>query len=87
MWLFGGINTTNAIYIFQTIVEQDLEVQKRDASVLHCLHKAFDRARHDEIIIQQTQFKIDGKDLQMIKNMYWEQTVTMPVVEEISLLK
>ena len=32
-----------------------------------------DRVGHDEIITQ-TQLKIDGQDLEMIKNVYWEQT-------------
>ena len=32
--------------------------------------KVFDRARHDEIITQLTQLKIDGRDLQVIKNMH-----------------
>ena len=33
-----------------------------------------DRVRHDEIVAQLTQLKIDGQDLGVIKNVYWEQT-------------
>ena len=40
-----------------------------------------------EIITKLTQLKIDGKDLRIIKNMYWEQTVAMPVDGEISSFK
>ena len=33
-----------------------------------------DRVGHDKIITQLTQLRIDGQDLGMIKNVYWEQT-------------
>ena len=46
--------------------------------------KAFDRVRHDEIIKELSKLKIDGKDLRIIKNMYWEQTAAMRVEGEIS---
>ena len=46
-----------------------------------------DRVRHDEIITQQEQLKIDGKDLGVIKNKYWEQTAEMRVEEKISSFK
>ncbi|GFN98469.1 retrovirus-related pol polyprotein line-1 [Plakobranchus ocellatus] len=46
--------------------------------------KAFDRVRHDEIIKQLTQLKIDGKDLRIIKNMYWDQKAAMRVEGEVS---
>ena len=36
------------------------------------------------IIKERTKFKIDGKDLRIIKNMYWEQTAAMRVEGEIS---
>ena len=45
------------------------------------------RVRHDEIITQLTQLEIDGKDLRVIKNMYWEQTAAMRVEEKSVHLK
>ena len=46
---------------------------------------AFDRVLHDEIITKLTKLKIDGKDLQVIKNMYWERTAAIRVDAGISL--
>ena len=51
---------------------------------LHIYTKAFDRVRHDETIKELTKLRIDGKDLRIIKNMYWEQTAAMRVEGEIS---
>ncbi|GFO36468.1 katanin p60 ATPase-containing subunit a-like 2, partial [Plakobranchus ocellatus] len=48
------------------------------------ISRAFDRVRHDEIIKQLTQLKIDGKDLRIIKNMYWDQKAAMRVEGEVS---
>ena len=49
--------------------------------------EAFDRAQHDEIIRQLTQLKIDGKDLWVIRNIYWEQTAAMWDDGEIRSIK
>ena len=38
----------------------------------------------DEIIKELTKLRIDGKDLRIIKNMYWEQTAATRVEGEIS---
>ena len=37
-----------------------------------------------KIIKELTKLRIDGKDLRIIKNMYWEQTAAMRVEGEIS---
>ena len=66
------------------MIEQALEVQKEvNLCFINCT-EAFDRVQHDEIIRQLTQLKIDGKDLWVIKIMYWEQTAAMQVDGEVS---
>ena len=66
------------------MIKQALEVQKEvNLCFINCA-EAFDRVQHDEIIRQLTQLKIDGKDLCVIKNMYWEQTAAMQVDGETS---
>ncbi|GFN99094.1 LINE-1 reverse transcriptase [Plakobranchus ocellatus] len=75
--------TSNAIYILRTLIERALEVQ----DVYLCFidyTKAFDRVRHDEIITDLKQLNIDGKDLRIIKTMYWEQTAAMRVENKTS---
>ena len=65
-----GKITTNAIYTLQTIIEQALEVQEVHLCFIDYI-KAFLTVRIDEMITQLTQLKVDGKDLRVIKNMYW----------------
>ena len=79
-----GKGTTNAIFILRTLIERALEIQKYVYLCFIDYTKAFDRVRHDEIKKKLTKLKIDGKDLRIIKNMYWEQTAAMRVEGEIS---
>ena len=79
-----GKGTTNAIFILRTVIERALEIQKDVYLCFIDYTKAFDRVRHDEIIKELTKLKIDGKDLNIIKNIYWEQTVAMREEGEIS---
>ena len=79
-----GKGSTNAIFILRTLIERALEIQKDVYLCFIDYTKAFDRVRHDEIIKELTKLKIDGKDLRIIKNMYWEQTAAMRVEGEIS---
>ncbi|GFR77827.1 endonuclease-reverse transcriptase [Elysia marginata] len=79
-----GKGTSNAIYNLRVLIERALEVQK-DVYLCFIDHtKAFDRVRHDELIMQFEQLNIDGKDFRIIKNIYWEQTAAMRVGNETS---
>ena len=79
-----GKGTANVIFILRTLIERALEIQKDVYLYFIDYTKAFDRVRQDEIIKELTKFRIDGKDLRIIKNMYWEQTAAMQVEGEIS---
>ena len=80
-----GKGTTNAIFILRTLIEQALEIQKDVYLCFIDYTKVFDRVRHDEKIKELTKLRIDGKDLRIIKNMYWEQTAAMRVEGETLL--
>ena len=82
-----GKGTTNAIFILRTLIERALEIQKDVYLCFIDYTKAFDRVRHDEIIKEQTKLKINGKDLRIIKNMYWEQTAAMRVEGSVHFKK
>ncbi|GFS21892.1 LINE-1 reverse transcriptase [Elysia marginata] len=79
-----GKETTNAIYTLRTLIQRAIEVQKDVYLCFIDYTKAFDRVRHDEIMKNLTQIKIDGKDLRVIKNIYWEQMAAMQVEGETS---
>ncbi|GFN99336.1 multidrug resistance-associated protein 1 [Plakobranchus ocellatus] len=76
--------TSNAIYILRTLIERALEVQKDVYLCFIDYTKAFDRVQHDEIITQLKQLNIGGKDLRIIKTMYWEQTSAMRIENKTS---
>ena len=79
-----GKGTSNAILKLRTLIERSLEVNKDVCLCFIDYTKAFDRDRHDELIRQLTQLKVDGKDLRIIKNMYWEQRACMKVSNDFS---
>ncbi|KAK3784412.1 hypothetical protein RRG08_039413 [Elysia crispata] len=79
-----GKGTANAIYIPRQIIERTLEVNKDLYVCFIDYTKAFDRVRHEEIITILQQLNIDGKDLRIIKNIYWEQKAAVRVEEETS---
>ncbi|GFR64660.1 LINE-1 retrotransposable element ORF2 protein [Elysia marginata] len=79
-----GKGTINAVYTLRTLIQRAIEVQKDVYLCFIDYTKAFDRVRHDEIMKDLTQIKIDGKDLTVIKNIYWEQAAAMRVEGETS---
>ena len=62
-----GKDTKNTIFIPLTINERALG-QKEVYLCFIDYTKAFDRVRHDEIITQLTQLKVDGEDLKCDQN-------------------
>jgi hypothetical protein len=82
-----GKGTTNAIYILRTLIERSLEVNKDLYLCFIDYTKAFDKVRHDKIIDILEKLEIDGNDLTIIKNLYWEQTAAVNVNNERSNFK
>ena len=82
-----GKGTANAIFILRTLIERALEIQKDVYLCFIDYTKAFDRVRHDEIIKELTKLRIDGKDLRIIKNMYWGQTAAMREISAFQKIK
>ncbi|GFS25466.1 endonuclease-reverse transcriptase [Elysia marginata] len=79
-----GKGTTNAIYMLRTLIERALEVQKDVYLCLIDYTKAFGRVRHTEILKQLKQLNVDGKDLRIIKNIYWKQIAAVRIKNETS---
>ena len=79
-----GKGTSNAVYLIRILTKRAFEVQKNFYLCFIDYTKAFDRVKNNEIMDQLTQLKIDGKDLRIIKNMYWEQVAAMRVENDTS---
>ena len=82
-----GKGTSNAILKLRTLTERFLEVNKDVCLCFIDYTKAIDRVRHDDLVRQLTQFKGDGKDLRIIKNMHSEQRACMKASNDFSSFK
>ena len=79
-----GKGTANAIYILRNLMERSLEVKKDLYICFIDYTKAFDRVKHSEIIQILQNLDIDGKDLRMIRNIYWEQSAAVRIETQVS---
>ena len=77
-----GKGMSNAIFMIRTIIERTLEIQKEVYLCFIDYTIAFDRVQHMEIIKQLQKLHADGKDLRIIKNIYWEQTAAVKIENE-----
>jgi hypothetical protein len=76
--------TREGIFNLRTIIERTLERQK---SVYLCFidySKAFDTVQHKLMINCLSRLGIDGKDIRLLINLYWEQTAAIRIDGEIS---
>ena len=72
-----GMGTREGIFNFRIIVEKLLEKNKKIYICFIDYKKAFDRVFHVKLIESLKQLEIDGKDLTLIKNLYWNQTASI----------
>ena len=71
--------TRNAIFVLRMISERAIEM-KKDLYICSIDYtKAFDKVQHREIFSLLQDLDLDGKDLRVLRNLYWEQTACMRV--------
>ncbi|GFN98144.1 retrovirus-related pol polyprotein line-1 [Plakobranchus ocellatus] len=66
--------TRNAIFTLSILMEIGIEMQKDLHLCFIDYSKAFDKIRYVELFRMLEKLDIDGKDLRVIKNFYWDQT-------------
>ena len=76
--------TRNAIFTMSMLIERCIEVQKDLYLCFIDYSKAFDKVQHDELFRLLLQLDIDGKDLRVVRNLYWHQTAAVRVGTDIS---
>ena len=69
--------TRNAIFTLRMISERCIEMKKNIYICLIDYVKAFDKVKHEVLFQQLEQLDINGKDLELLKNLYWEQKATV----------
>ncbi|GFO40610.1 endonuclease-reverse transcriptase [Plakobranchus ocellatus] len=79
--------TRNAIFTLSMLMERCIEMQKDLHLCFIDYSKAFDKVRHVELFRMLEKFDIDGKDLRVIRNLYWDQTAAVRIEGEYSDFK
>ncbi|KAK3769433.1 hypothetical protein RRG08_066440 [Elysia crispata] len=65
--------TRNAIFTLSMLMERCIEVQKDLYICFIDYSKAFDKVKHEKLFEILNQQDIDGKDLRVLRNLYWDQ--------------
>ena len=73
------MGTRNAIWMVRMLTERAIEMQKDLYMCFIDYTKAFDKVQHEELLRLLQTLDIDGKDIRLIRNLYWEQTACMRV--------
>ena len=71
--------TRNAIFIVRTLCERAIEVQHDLYLCFIDYAKAFDKVKHEDLFEFLQNLDIDGKDLRLIRNLYWEQSAAIRI--------
>ena len=66
------------------LCERHLEVQKDVYICFLDYEKAFDRVRHEPLMQCLSEIGVDGKDIKIIRNLYWDQTASVRIMNELS---
>lgn len=75
----SGRGTREAIFNLRILCERAIEVQQNIYLAFIDYEKAFDKVRHDQLMEILKNVDLDGKDLRIIRNLYWEQEAAMRV--------
>ena len=75
--------TRNAIFIIRMMSERAIQMQRNMYLCFIDYSKAFDKVKHEELFGMLHELDIDGKDLRLIRNLYWEQTAGVRVENEV----
>ena len=79
-----GKGTSNAIYMLRTIAEMALEMQNKLYLCFVDYTKALDCLNHLELIKLIESLIVDGRDLRVIRNLYWQQIAAVRWENELS---
>ena len=79
--------TRNAIFALRTIMERATEVQKDLYLCFIDYSKAFDKVKHSNLFNILQRLNCDGRDLRVLRNLYWEQEAAIRIDNEYSEYK
>src|SRR5215469_3350916 len=79
-----GKGTRNATFVLRNLAEKTLEVNQDLYLCFVDYEKDFDKVKHEDLTKMLERLEIDGKDLRIIKNLYWNQKVAVKIDDEES---
>ena len=79
--------TKNAIFALKTLMERSIEVQKDLYLCFIDYSKAFDKVRHSDLFDILNGLDVDGKDLRILRNLYWEQEAAIRIDNDCSVYR
>ena len=79
-----GKGTRNATFVLRTIMERSIEKQKDLYLCFVDFEKAFDTVRHGLLMDTLRKYGVDGADIRMLAQLYWQQRAVVRVGEETS---
>ena len=74
-----GKGTREAVSCVRNLLERAIEMQNIVYLCFIDYRKAFDRIKHDQLVQDLKEINIDGKDLRVIINLYWNQVAAVRV--------
>ena len=75
--------TRNAIFILRNICERTIEVNKNLYLCFIDFTKAFDKVRHNKLLNMLQDLDLDGKDIRLVRNLYWDQSAAIRYQNEL----
>ena len=76
--------TRNAIFTLRMITERCVEMQKDVYICFIDYTKAFDKVQHVTLVEILQELDINCKDLEIIKNLYWQQQAAVRIGQDTS---
>ena len=79
-----GSGTREGIFAFNILAQKHIEVNQDLFTCFIDYSKAFDRVHHSQLIDCLERIGIDGKDIHVIANLYWNQKAAIRIEDELS---
>lgn len=87
----NGLGTRDALFSVQVLTQKCLDQQRNVFACFIDYEKAFDNVRHDKLMSLLKQIGLDGRDIRIIKNLYWNQSAHIKIgsmtTSDIQILK
>ncbi|CAH2229174.1 jg21606 [Pararge aegeria aegeria] len=78
----AGVGTREALFAIQVLIQKCRDMQQDVYLCFIDYEKAFDRVLHDRLIAILHNIGLDGKDIRIIQNLYWNQRAKVRVGNE-----